>query len=247
MVLARTCDAEAEFKSGKESDLKPLIYPLIQVTIGAIKLIPTPRYYPLHLQLNRSLVHLIQHTRTYVSLAPFLVPIISSSIATSSKSKSSLKPLDMTLHIRTPAQYLKTAVYAESVCEEALFLFGSWAECVQNSVAFPEIVFPSIIALKRSLKKYQNSGTRNVNSKVVAMVKVLIERVEEGVKWVSGPRDAIVFAPAQQSEVEKWERKLRVEESPLGKYMRVQRKAREKKQVLLRKARQGDNEVLEED
>jgi nucleolar complex protein 2 len=288
MVLARACNTEAELESGTENQLKPLIYPLIQVTIGAIKsvissfaldcwslttasrLIPTSRYYPLHLQLNRSLVHLIQHTHTYVSLAPFLVPIISSSISPASlKSKGSLRPLDMTLHIRAPAQYLKTPVYAESICEEAIFLFGSWIECVQGSIAFPEIIFPSIVTLKRSLKKSYSPGKHNANSKIVAMVKVFLERIEEGVKWVSRRRDSIDFAPANQPEVEKWERGLNIGDSPIGKYMRVQRKTRERKQALLnkvsskcpmswvrphidrmfdpRKARHGDNEILEED
>jgi nucleolar complex protein 2 len=37
-VLARACDARAEAESGgKESELKPLIYPLVQVSLGAIK------------------------------------------------------------------------------------------------------------------------------------------------------------------------------------------------------------------
>jgi len=67
------------------------------------------------------------------------------------------------------------------------------------------------------------------------MVKVLLERIEEGVKWVSVQRDNIAFALANQSEVEKWERGLKIEDSPIGKYMRVQRKARGKKQALLSK------------
>lgn len=141
----------------------------------------------------------------------------------------------MTLHIRAPSQYLNTRVYAESVCEEALFLFGSWVECVQGSIAFPEIIFPSTIGLRKSLKKPSNSRKHNPNSKIVAMVKPLLERIEEGVKWVSSRRDNVVFAPANQSAVEKWERGLKIEDSPIGKYMRIQRKIREKKQALLHK------------
>jgi len=79
------------------------------------------------------------------------------------------------------------------------------------------------------------------------VVKVLLERIEESVKWVSVRRDNIAFAPANQSEVEKWERGLKMEDSPIGKYMRVQRKTREKKQALLSKAREGNSEIIEED
>lgn len=37
MVLAKSCDATVEDETGQESELKPLIYPLIQIAIGAIK------------------------------------------------------------------------------------------------------------------------------------------------------------------------------------------------------------------
>jgi nucleolar complex protein 2 len=106
---------------------------------------------------------------------------------------------------------------------------------MQGSIAFPEIILPSIIALRKSLKKSFNTGKHSASSKIVGMVKILLERIEEGVKWVSVRRDNIAFAPANQSEVEKWERGLKMEDSPIGKYMRVQRKTREKKQALLSK------------
>lgn len=143
----------------------------------------------------------------------------------------------MSLHIRAPAQYLKTRSYAESTSEEALFLLGSWAECTQGSVAFPEIVFPAVLALKKALKKSHGSGKNGVNGKTVVAVKTLIERIDEGTRWVTSQRDNLVFAPSNQDQVERWERNVRVDESPVGKYMRVQRKAREKKQALLDKVR----------
>jgi nucleolar complex protein 2 len=37
IVLARACDAATESETGKESELEPLIYPLVQVSLGAIK------------------------------------------------------------------------------------------------------------------------------------------------------------------------------------------------------------------
>lgn len=38
IVLARACDSQAlAERGGVESDLKPLLYPLVQVSLGAIK------------------------------------------------------------------------------------------------------------------------------------------------------------------------------------------------------------------
>lgn len=37
IVLARACDSRKRTENDKESDLKPLIYPLVQVCLGAMK------------------------------------------------------------------------------------------------------------------------------------------------------------------------------------------------------------------
>jgi nucleolar complex protein 2 len=40
LVLARACDRQAaDERGGEESDLQALIYPLVQVTVGAIKFV----------------------------------------------------------------------------------------------------------------------------------------------------------------------------------------------------------------
>ena len=40
LVLARACDSETEAQNGHQtSELKPLIYPLVQISLGAIKLV----------------------------------------------------------------------------------------------------------------------------------------------------------------------------------------------------------------
>ncbi|KAG1764486.1 Noc2p family-domain-containing protein, partial [Suillus placidus] len=112
LVLGRACDAHAEAeRGGQESELRPLIYPLVQVSLGAIKLISNSRSYPFHLHIARSMVYLTRHTRIYVPLTPYLLPIISSTLTASGKPKSStLRPLDMETHIRAPA-HVKTRVY----------------------------------------------------------------------------------------------------------------------------------------
>ena len=37
LILAKACSKEAEIQTGKVSEMKPLIYPLVQVALGAIK------------------------------------------------------------------------------------------------------------------------------------------------------------------------------------------------------------------
>ncbi|KAF8904787.1 Noc2p family-domain-containing protein [Gymnopilus junonius] len=263
IVLARACDAESERNSGKQSELRPLIYPLVQVALGAIKLVPNSRSHPFHLQIIRSLLHLTKHTQTYVPLSAYLVPILSVYIAPSSRPKSStLRPLDLDVQIRIPQQYVKTRVLSEGMVEETTYLLAEWlvSAPVHGSIGFPEIIVPIVVLLRKSLKghamgqttaagsgKGKNSGA---GGKEHGILKVFLERVDESAKWVEERRKNVQFAPSKLGEVQDWERTIRGKlesESPLGKYLKVQRKTREKRRQLIEKARKGEAEILDED
>ncbi|KAG6856847.1 hypothetical protein H0H87_012905 [Tephrocybe sp. NHM501043] len=252
IVLARACDTRTRAENGgTESDLKALIYPLVQVCLGAIKLISTGRSYPFHLHIVRSLLHLTKHTDTFIPLSPYLVPILTSTLAPASRPKSStLRPLDLEVQIRAPQQYIKTRVYYEGVLEESTYLLTEWlaSPSVQGSIAFPEIVVPIVVLLRKALKAARSGSSGSSSGKDQSVVKVLLERVEESAKWVEQRRKNVSFAPGQVGEVESWENNLsgKVEDSPLGKYLKVQKKLREKRRKLVEKARDGEDEILDE-
>ncbi|KZT05233.1 Noc2-domain-containing protein [Laetiporus sulphureus 93-53] len=245
LVLARACDKETLMeRNGEESELKPLIYPLVQVSLGSMKLIRNPRSYPFHLHIVRSLLHLTRHTHTYVPLASYLLPILTSTLSGSSKPKgSTLRPLDFETNIRAPQQYLKTRVYTEGLAEETAFLLGEYLASapVQGSIAFPEIVVPIVMMLRKAAK-----GTQ-WRTKETGVAKALVERVEESARWVEQRRKGVTFAPGRMAEIEAWEGGVNVEESPLGKYVKVQRKAREKRRRLVEKAREGRTKFWKND
>ncbi|KAF8507692.1 Noc2-domain-containing protein [Hysterangium stoloniferum] len=243
LVLARACGREATLTATRESELKALIYPLVQISLGAIQLIPTPRSYPYHLQILRSLLHLSRHTTTYIPLTSHILPILQYSLSPSTSGKSSsLRPLPLDTTIRSPAPYLRTRIYAETLAEEAVFVLAEWMGTaqVQGSIAFPEICVPIKMVLRKSLK-----GSKG--AKQAASVKMLIERMEEGAKWIEERRRGVKFAPADVDDVHGWEEDVRLKlgDTPVGKALKILRKAREKRMKLLEKARDGEDEVLD--
>jgi nucleolar complex protein 2 len=237
LVLARACGVEAKAEHGGEaSSLVPLVYPLVQVTTGAIKLISNSRSYPYHFHLIKSLIHLVRHTHTYIPLAPYLLSIITSTLSTGKPKSSTLRPLDMETNIRAPQQLLRTHVYEEGLIEEATYLLGDYLSTrpIMGSIAFPEIVTPIVVTLRRALKTGKTSSG-SAKSKEVGIVKSLVERVEESAKTTEKQRLSVRFGPGDIREVDEWEERLNIEETPLGKYMKIQRKVREKKRKLVEK------------
>lgn len=185
------------------------------------------RFHILH-----SLIRLISQTKTYIPLSPFLLELLDSSESRRSNAKkSTLKPLDLEYVIRAPAAYPKTRVYQESLGEEIVFLIGEYHSTLALNIAFPEIVLPVLVTIKKHLKKQTIGG-----AKTQGQFKVLIDKLEAQRVWIEGKRRNVSFAPRDRSEVERFCEGMKREDTPLGGWMRLQRKVREGKRREVEKA-----------
>ena len=100
----------------------------------------------------------------------------------------------------------------------------------QGSIAFPELIVPLTITLKKAQKNASGG-------KEAGIVKGLLERVEDGARWISQHRSDVSFGPMHIEKVNAWERNIDLDETPMGKYIKSQRKVREKRRKLLEKVR----------
>ena len=57
-------------------ELKALVYPLTQVLLGAVRLVPTPRYFPLRLRCIRALLGLGKAMGQFIPLSPLLLEML---------------------------------------------------------------------------------------------------------------------------------------------------------------------------
>ncbi|KAI5478398.1 hypothetical protein MNV49_005147 [Pseudohyphozyma bogoriensis] len=235
-VLSASNDKEHVAQHGP-SPLEQMLYPLIQVALGAIRLVPTARYYPLRFHLIRSLLRIVQRTGTFIPLASPLFEILDSPDLTKRSKSASLKPLDLEYYIRCPANYLKTRVYADGLAEELVYLLTDYYASLSTSIAFPELALPAIVSLKRHAKKTSNP-------KLGSQVKVLVEKIEANAKWIEERREKIEFAPNKRDQVNRFLQGEEVAKTPLGGYLRLQKKIRDQKRATLEKAAQGDAEDL---
>ncbi|KAF2091280.1 ribosome assembly protein-like protein Noc2 [Saccharata proteae CBS 121410] len=246
-VVSSQCESLREAEAGRESPLRPLIYPIVQVTLGAMRLIPTAQYFPLRFQLIRSLLRISLSTGTYIPLAPALYEVLASAEMRKPPKASTLKALDFATTIRAAKSYLRTRTYQDGVGEQVAELLSEFFILYAKSVAFPELCLPVIVLLKRWLKDVSNKQTGNRNGKVNAAIGLVVQKLEANARWVEERRVKVEFSPQDRAGVEGFLKDVEWEKSPLGAYAVGQRKAREEKARLVEEGRREEESKKKEE
>ncbi|KAH1352890.1 hypothetical protein KXX14_001236, partial [Aspergillus fumigatus] len=239
-VLSQHCDGLVEAKAGKQSALRPLIYPVVQITLGAMRLIPTATYFPLRFQLTRALLRLSRATGTYVPLAPALLEVLNAAEMRKPPKSSTLKQLDFSTAIRAPKSYLRTRIYQDGVGEQVAELLSEFFVLWTKHIAFPELSVPIVVALKRWLKQVGSRTTGNKNAKVNQAILLLVQKVEANARWIEEKRLNVTYTPRNRAEVESFLKDVDWESTPLGAFVKTQRKLREEKAAILEQGRREE-------
>lgn len=185
------------------------------------------------------MLRIIGRTGTYVPLAPFLLEILDSAEFKKSNPKpTSLRPLDLEYVIRAPNSYLKSRVYQESLADELAFIMGEFMALMSRNVSFPEMTIPVVAHLRRFLKKGGGSG------KAKTQVKTVVEKIELTRTWVEKKRRGVNFAPNERDEVAGFLEDAKVEDTPVGGWMRLQRKVRDQRRQEIEAVSPGRGGVI---
>ncbi|KAK0657128.1 Noc2p family-domain-containing protein [Cercophora newfieldiana] len=245
-VLSEHCSPLKEAEAGKESQLKLLIYPLVQVTLGAMRLIPTALYFPLRFQLMRSLLRLSRATDTYIPLASVLLEVLNSAEMKKPPKASTLKQLDFQVAYKAPKSYLRTRVYQDGVGEQVVELLSEFFVLWARNIAFPEFSLPVIIMLKRWLKDSRKKSTGNKNGKLGSSLVLLVQKIEANAKFIEEKRAKVDFTPSDRSQVDAFLKDFDWEKTPLGAFVVGQRKQRAEKQKVMEQARKEEEKKRKE-
>ncbi|KAH7086225.1 Noc2p family-domain-containing protein [Paraphoma chrysanthemicola] len=245
-VVAAHCESLREAEAGKPSPLRPLIYPVVQLTLGAMRLIPTAQYFPLRFQLIRSLLRISSATATYIPLAPALIEVLNSAEMKKMPKPSTLKTLDFNTAIRATKAYLRTRIYQDGVGEQVAELLGEFFILWTKNIAFPELALPVIVMLKRWIKAMTKKTGGNRNSKINSLIALLVQKLEANSRWVEEKRAKVDFAPNNRAGVDNFLKDVDWEKTPLGAYVAGQRKSRDQKAKMLEEARKTEDKKRKE-
>ncbi|KXG49239.1 Uncharacterized protein family UPF0120 [Penicillium griseofulvum] len=245
-VLSQHCDGLVEAQVGKQSALRPLIYPVVQITLGAMRLIPTATYFPLRFQLTRSLLRISRATGTYIPLSASLLEVLTSAEMRKHPKSSTLKPLDFNTAIRAPKSYLRSRTYQDGVGEQVAELLSEFFVLWCKHIAFPELSVPVVVSLKRWLKQVSARNGGNKNAKTNQMIMLLVQKVEANARWIEERRMNVSYAPRNRSNVESFLKDVDWESTPVGAFVKTQRKLREERAAVLEEGRIEEEKRREE-
>ncbi|KAI0546462.1 Noc2p family-domain-containing protein [Xylaria curta] len=246
-VLSEHCNPIREAEAGKESQLRLLIYPLVQVTLGAMRLIPTATYFPLRFHMIRSLLRISRSTGTYIPLASVLLEVLNSAEMRRSPKQATLKALDFHVAYKAPKSYLRTRIYQDGVGEQIVDLFAEYFVLWSTNIAFPEFALPVVIMLKRWLKQSRKKASGNNNGKLRSGLVLLVQKLEANAKFVEGKRAKVDFAPRDRAQVDAFLKDFPWEKTPVGAYVMAQRKAGAEKAKMMEEARKEDERKRKEE
>jgi nucleolar complex protein 2 len=140
-VLTEACQGEeGAGASGEEQLLRSLLFPLSQVILGTVRLIPSTRYLPLRLHCVRLLQQLAAAAEIFLPTTSILLDVFDLrelSQPPKKINKSNVQPLAITLKLRADNP-LRTMEELEMCISEVFILLNREIDLYQYSAGFPE-------------------------------------------------------------------------------------------------------------
>jgi hypothetical protein len=117
--------------------------------------------------------------------------------------------------------------------DETTYLLAEYYAALSTSIAFPELALPAIVALRRASKKAAASGGQ---SRLAALLKQLVEKLESNSTWVENRREKVEFAPNKRDKVDRFLAAEPVERTPLGTHVKLLAKQRDARKATMDRA-----------
>jgi len=216
-------------------EMKPLLYPLIQIIIGVLRLVPTSKYFPLRFHCIRMLNQLSASSQVFIHTAPYIIECLQAAEFTR-KNLNVSKPIDFSLNVKVSKASLRTKAFQEATITQVYELLLSYYSSHSRSISFPELAFPTTVQLRNFTKGCKIVGFKKKMQQV-------LEQLEKNAQFVKGHRQNVELNIQKLDELKNF---LADSRTPLQDYFE-QFKQNEAKNKIAEENDDGDEEEGDSD
>ncbi|KAG5344546.1 NOC2L protein, partial [Acromyrmex charruanus] len=202
---------ELIIKSKEKSMLRSLLYPLVQIIVGTIKVISTAQYYPLRFHCIEMLITISKETGTFIPILPFLLEILDSYDFNKRHKAVTMKPIPLICILRMSKSQLVENGFKDSIIETVYRFILENAANDSYKIYFPDVYIPCIIQLKAFLKKCHVAA-------YCKKIKQLLNMIEENRKCIEAERIKITIDLKNTAEITNWENRIKTDGTEISKF-----------------------------
>lgn len=213
--------------TSSKSDAKPkmqaLIYPLVSIINGVIKLKSSAQYFPLRFHCINILINISKATNIFVPVLPYIIEVLNSTTFNQQHKKLAMKPLSFLCILRIQKGHLDENAFRDETIQQ---VYGTTLEYLNNqcsSIAFPDLILPFIVSLNQFVKK-----TKSL--KYAKELKVLADKITEHSNYIESERQKISFSLNDDNYIKSWEINHKTGQTPIEVLYSQWQKTSKKKQ-----------------
>ena len=219
--------------------LEPLLYPLVQLINGTIRLNYTAKYFPLRFHLCKLLNQLSDQSGKFIPVLPYFLDILNTHNFGKKVPKLSMKPMDFSCVLRLSKSQMSENAFKESTIEHVYTGLLETLSVNSHKICFPEFCVPALAQLRSFLKKCKIA---NYTKKM----KSVKEKIEESGTFMQNKRSKVSFGVKDLGQIAVFEAQIKAQETPLTKFFETYKGIKESEKAKKLKKEMDDYKHIPE-
>lgn len=207
------------------SPVKSLTHQVIQLNLGALNFLSSPRYYPFYCHIIENLIHLSSSSKLFIPVLPHILNILDKiqlhklakeEFRAQAKAKSKIKGetendgdvdekerkeynMDILNHVSLDEAHCLD--YNVAVLEKLYELLERYLASQCHKIAFPELVLLPSVQLKKWCKRNHDKHAQKF--------KILLDKMKSDCEKLEQARQSATFTFSDYTAVDAWEKRMR--------------------------------------
>ena len=171
----------SRYGSEPKDVLNPMIYPLVQVVMMTVTLVPSSRYLPLRFHVLKTILAISKNAGVFVPLSSMIMDALNFSELTKKPSGVGTH-FNMNGVLKVPKPVLRTISFQDQWVAQTVLLLCEHLSQWSHHIAFPELFHPTGIKLKSFMKsdllvkKFKAKIAQAVDAAMVTAESILAKR-----------------------------------------------------------------------